>query len=254
LAITTDTIKEQLILLAELQQVDLDIAALEKKLAGVQDQLDGFELQLAIMQDQIEGHQNQLGALQKQYRQDESDGRSIDDTIAKTQAKLNSVKTNKEYQAMLKAVEDLEHKKSDLEDQMLGALDQIESAESKFVSLNADFDDLKQEVEAKKAEINQKADKQREELNRLQQEREATWNQLPQKLQAIYQRVSRQGRGIGVAAVTDALCQVCRVNIPSQLFIDLMRMHTMIQCPNCQRIMYPCTIWDNEPEHKVRSE
>jgi len=248
LAITTDTIKEQLILLAELQQVDLDIAVLEKKLAGVQDQLDGFALQLSTMQDQIEDHQSQLGELQKQYRQDESEVRSIDDTIAKTQAKLNSVKTNKEYQAMLKAIEDLEHKKSDLEDQMLGALEIIEATESKSLSLNADFDDLKQEVEEKKTEIYQKADEQREEMNGLQQHREVTWNQLPQKLQAIYQRVSRQGKGIGVAAVADALCQVCRVNIPSQLFIDVMRMKTMMQCPNCQRIMYPSTIWDNEPK------
>ena len=248
MAIASNTIKEHLILLAELQQVDIDIAALERKLAGVQGQLDGFELKLTTMQGQIEEHQNQIGELQKQYRQDESDVRSIYDTIAKTQAKLNSVKTNKEYQAMLKAIEDLEHKKGNLEDQMLGALERIESAESESTSLNADFDDLKQEIEERITEINQKADKQRGELNRLQQEREATWNQLSQKLQAVYQRVSQQGKGIGVAAVADALCQVCRVNIPSQLFIDVMRMNTIMQCPNCQRIMYPSTIWDKEPQ------
>lgn len=248
MAIATDTIKEHLILLAELQQVDIDMAALDRKLAGVQGQLDGFELQLTTIQDEIGVHQNQLAELQKQYRQDESEVRSIDDAIAKTQAKLNSVKTNKEYQAMLKAIEDLELKKGNLEDQMLGALDLIEVAESKSKSLNADFADLKQEVEERKAAINQKADKQRKEINGLQQERDTTWRQLPQKLQAVYQRVSQQGNGIGVAAVADALCQVCRVNIPSQLFIDVMRMKTMMQCPNCQRIMYPSTIWDNQPK------
>lgn len=248
MAIATDSIKEQLILLAELQQEDLDIAILQKKLAGVQDQLDAFALQLTTMQEQIEGHQHQLGEIQKQYRQNESEVRSIDDAIAKTQAKLNSVKTNKEYQAMLKAIDDLDHKKSDLEDQMLGALEIIESAELKSQSLNADFDDLKQEVEEKRTAINQKAEEQTEQMKRSQQHREGTWNQLPPKLQAIYQRVSEKGKGIGVAAVADALCQVCRVNIPSQLFIEVMRMKKMIQCPNCQRIMYPSTIWDNEPK------
>ena len=155
---------------------------------------------------------------------------------------------------MLKAIEDLEHKKSDLEDHMLGALDEIESAESQSKSLNADFDDLSQEVTERKNEIHQDAVQQRAKLNRLQQERESTWNQLPQNLQAIYQRISRQRGGIGVAAVHSELCQVCRVNIPSQLFIDLMRMKTIMQCPNCQRIMYPSTIWDSVPEQKMRSE
>jgi predicted nucleic acid-binding Zn-ribbon protein len=254
LAITNGTIKEQLILLAELQQVDLGIVTLEKKLAGVQSRIDELEQQLIDMQQQLDEHQARLGELQKQYRSNESEVRSIEDTIAKTQAKLSSVKTNKEYQAMLKAVEDLEHKKSDLEDQMLAALDEIEAAETSSNVLNADFDDLKQEVDQSIAQINQKAEKQRTELNGLQQERASTWDRLPRNLQTVYQRVSKQGGGIGIEAVADEICQVCRVNIPSQLFIDLLRMKTMIQCPNCQRIMYPSTIWENEPEQNMRSE
>jgi len=254
LAITNGTVKEQLIQMAELQQVDLDITALQKKLAGVQHKIDELEQQLATMQQEHDAHQAQLGELQKQYRNDESEVRSIEEAIVKTQAKLSSVKTNKEYQAMLKAIEDLEHKKSDLEDRMLEALDEIESAETRSKVLNADFDDLKQEVDEKKAQINQKAEKRQVELNRLQQERASGWDHLPPKLQAVYQRVCRQGGGVGVAAVAGEICQACRVNIPSQLFIDVLRMHTMIQCPNCQRIMYPSTIWDNESEQKVRSE
>jgi hypothetical protein len=192
-----------------------------------------------------------LDDLKKQYRRDEAEVRGIEDTIAKTQAKLNAVKTNKEYQAMLKAVDDLKLKSSNLEDHMLASLEQIETAEDQKRSLLADRDDLKGEIEEKRAQITSHAEMQREKIGGLLQEREGIWHQLPPKWQALFNRAVHQGKGIGVAAVIEAVCQACRVNLPPQLYIDLMRMHTMLLCPNCQRIIYPSTIWDREEKRKT---
>ena len=236
--------------MAELQQVDLDIAGLEKELAGVHSRLSGFDDQLSAMTAQVEQSCKTLDDLKKLYRNDESEIRGFEDTIAKTQAKLNSVKTNKEYQAMLKAIDDLKLKSSNLEDTMLAALEQIEIAEAQKVSLHADLDDLGSDIEEQKAQITKKAEEQKGKIRRQQQEREMIWSQLPPKWQTLYQRAVQQGKGIGAAAVIEAVCQVCRVNLPPQLFIDLMRMNSIILCPNCQRIMYPNTVWDNEKKNK----
>ena len=55
-----------------------------------------------------------------------------------------------------------------------------------------------------------------------------------------------QGHGIAVAAVVDGVCQVCRINIPPQAYIELMRLDAMSLCPNCQRIIYPKPVIEGE--------
>jgi hypothetical protein len=58
--------------------------------------------------------------------------------------------------------------------------------------------------------------------------------------------VKHQNAGIAVAGVMDAVCQVCRMNIPPQLFIELMRMQNILMCPHCQRIIYPQNLMAEE--------
>ena len=261
MGIKSESVREELILLAELQQVDVDISAIERELAKVQHHLDKFDNDLSAMAAQVEENATELDALKKQYRNDESEVRSIEDTIKKTQAKLNSVKTNKEYQAMLKSIDDLNAKNSNLQDNILGSLDLIEAAEKKSTSLLADQKDLKEEIEEKKSAVLLAAEEQKEKIGRLQTERQGIWEQLPPKWQNVYGRALKQGKGLGVTVVNQAVCQACRVNLPPQLFIDLMRLKSMILCPNCQRIMYPATIWDvqeksvkKQEQKEVRSE
>jgi len=50
-------------------------------------------------------------------------------SVDKTTVKLRSVKTNKEYQALLKEIEDQKAKNSKIEDQMLECLDRLDEVE-----------------------------------------------------------------------------------------------------------------------------
>ncbi|HFB84009.1 MAG TPA: hypothetical protein ENJ72_04385, partial [Thermodesulfatator sp.] len=39
-------------------------------------------------------------------------------------------------------------------------------------------------------------------------------------------------------AVNDAICEGCHMNIPPQLYNELMRDNRLMECPLCQRIIY----------------
>ena len=53
------------------------------------------------------------------------------DTLKKTKDRLLEVKTNKEYQAMLKEIETIENKNSEIEDEIISGLDRDRSYESR---------------------------------------------------------------------------------------------------------------------------
>jgi predicted nucleic acid-binding Zn-ribbon protein len=102
--------KQQIAALAELQQIELEMSKIGAKLGSVNqrfEELDGKQLNLKQVIDQQE---STIKEMNRQYRAYESDAQANLDRIRKSEAKLSSVKTNKEYQSSLKEIDDLKEK------------------------------------------------------------------------------------------------------------------------------------------------
>jgi predicted nucleic acid-binding Zn-ribbon protein len=237
-------LKEQLRILVAMQKVEVAISDSEKELAGIEERVNVLNAELSEYQDRVTQHEQNLDDLRKQYRSDEDEVQMIETQVVKSKEKLGAVKTNKEYQSMLKEIDELKIKSSNLEDKMLEYLDQIESLEKDLIETNADLADVTSEVHQKQDEIRKNADQQRIELASLEQRRNDIWETIDAKLRSVYGNVKRQGQGIAMAQIIDGVCQVCRMNIPPQLFNDLLRMDSIRMCPHCQRIMYPKVVMD----------
>lgn len=237
--VMVNSTKDELAILVTLQRCEEKINRLEADLAKVDTRILALDDQLATYEKQVADQKQRLEDLGAAYRSGESEVKIVESQVEKSQEKLRAVKTNKEYQSTLKEIDDLKKKASALEDTMLVHLDEIEAAESELGRANADLDDVRVDVSSQRKEISVQAEEQKRVLTGIQQEREAIMARMPQALIDKYSKVKHQGRGVAVAAVTDAVCQVCRMNIPPQLFNELQRMDTMRMCPNCQRIIYP---------------
>lgn len=240
--------KEHVKTLVILQKKEMEIRHLEADLAGIDQRIDALSEELRSYQQGVTEQEEKLAALKKNYRSNEDEVQMVEVQIGKSKEKLNAVKTNKEYQSMLKEIDELSEKSSGIEDQMLADLDRIESDENELTERKADLADAQKEIEQKQDEIRQKAEQQKAELDTLQDERNAVWSTIDEKMQQIYEKVKRQSNGIAVAAIVDGICQVCRINIPPQLFNELLRMDEMRMCPNCQRIMYPKILMEEQQE------
>ena len=240
------SIKEQLETLVALQSTETEIRLIERDLAGTEVRIETLNTEVQEYEDRFSESQALLDALRKQYRSDENEIKMIDQQIGKSEEKLRSVKTNKEYQSMLKEIDELKLKSSNMEDRMLESLDRIEIIEKETSVKKSDLADVKVEVADKQADILKTAETQRQSLARLKADRDATLEAVPPKLKALYAKVQQQGNGVAVAAIVDAVCQVCRMNIPPQLYNELQRFDEIRMCPNCQRIIYPKALLGND--------
>jgi len=240
------SIKEQLETLVALQQAEIEIRRIELDLAGIDGRIETLSDEVKVYENRVTEYQAALTDLKQQYRSDENEIKVIDSQITKSKEKLRAVKTNKEYQSILKEIDDLKHKSSTIEDRMLEHLERIEAAESEMLTQKADFADVSAEVAAKQEEIRKTATGHRQVLAEMQQERNSIWKKVSPKVQTLYAKVKHQGSGIAVAGITDAVCQVCRMNIPPQQYNELLRMDTLRMCPNCQRIIYPKVLLEED--------
>lgn len=239
------SVKEILKDMVVLQQFEDEIGLIEKELADVDDRINALNSQLTEYEDKVAQNQQALDGMKKQYRSDESEVQMVESQVVKSQEKLSAVKTNKEYQSTLKEIDDLKQKTSQIEDRMLDILDQIDYTERQSREDHADLAEVKIQVEEKQSAIQEQSKQQKQVLERRRQERDEVLDRLSPDIKERYIRVKHQGRGIAIAAIIDAVCQVCRVNIPPQLFNELMRMDSIHMCPNCQRIIYPKAALEN---------
>jgi predicted nucleic acid-binding Zn-ribbon protein len=58
------------------------------------------------------------------------------------------------------------------------------------------------------------------------------------KVLAIYDLVARRRNGIGVAEARNGICTICHVRLRPQVFNNILRNDSIIQCDSCQRILY----------------
>ena len=159
--------------------------------------------------------------------------------IEKSQEKLRSVKTNKEYQSSLKEIDDIKSANSLLEDEMLEFLEKIESAEDALNDRKQHYTEIVDESNQEKAFIQREADQRQEKLVALDASHASTVTELGAGLLDIFNRVkAKQADGVGIVAVQDAVCQGCNMNIPPQVYNELQRCDSLKYCPYCDRIIY----------------
>jgi predicted nucleic acid-binding Zn-ribbon protein len=226
--------KDQIDALVKVQQIEIDSKNLKIKLANVDQRLEALDFKQIIDEQQAV-----IEELNHEYRSYESDVRLNLDKIKKSEAKLSSVKTNKEYQSSLKEIEDLKAKNSTLEDHMIEILERIEAAENTFQTKMTAYSELQTHVNSEKERIHQETEEAKRQIENLTAEWKLISAGIDADLLETYNQVkSTQSNAVGIIAVIDAVCQGCHMNIPPQLYNELQRGDNLTKCPLCQRLIY----------------
>jgi len=230
--------REQIAILVKLQTIDSDIKEIEKRLGKVAGKKAILDLELEEFESTIKEKMSVREEYQKRYRSLESDANMNLPKITKSKEKLTSVKTNKEYQALLKEIEDLKNANSKLEDQMLEILEQSDDAESQLSEKKQAFAAAKNRVAGEKAGIAEAAEEDRSRLAGLQADFQTVLETVNPDILKAFRSVRRRIGNPAIAEVENSVCAGCHMNIPPQMYIELQRFESLMYCPQCQRIIY----------------
>jgi predicted nucleic acid-binding Zn-ribbon protein len=230
--------REKIQSLVALQAIEADIRRVQARLAETPAKLAAIAGELEAFEATLTEEDGQLQALQKAYREQEREAQVVLAQIRKSKERLATVKTNKEYQSILKEIDDLGRKNSLIEDDMLAFLDRIEGAEAAAEQKRDQVQALRQSTARQRAEIERENQELAVHLAELEQAgREAAQAVDPVLLES-FRRVQDQVKQGAVAPVIDAVCQGCHLNIPWQLFNELHRFEELSFCPHCRRIIF----------------
>ena len=234
----SNSIKTQANILIKLQTIDNEKRSLQSTLDSVNSRIESIERPLKEHEQTWQRKKEKLEDLRKIYRDREREVQTHRHQIEKSGEKARSVKTNKEYQSILKEIDELKTKISNIEDEMLENIEQVESIEIEVANEKNELTLIQSDIRQKIRAIEDETVVTQEKLNILLKNRKAVIEGLSPVVLDYFEKVRAKVGLLTVAAAKDAVCQGCHVNIPPQLYNELQRYEQLVQCPNCQRIIY----------------
>ena len=181
-------------------------------------------------------------------REDSADLRHLEGDLAMIETKrkkykeqLDTVKTNKEYQAMQKEISVAEEEVSTQETRLLERMEEadvlaaeLKAAERELKAEQAEVDDARTRLDAER----QAAER---ELAKATGERTAVTARISPEALGVFEHVARYRKGQALSEARDGTCTQCHVRLRPQVFNDVRRNDTLIQCESCSRILYYVT-------------
>ncbi len=230
--------EEQTRRLVEIQQADLRLAEIHKMRHQLPQEMERLAAQLKAEKDRLEEARAGLEGMKLKRRQLERDLEAGGEKVRKAQARLFEVKTNKEYQALLKEIEMAKEANGVLEEQILLLMEQMDEGAKRLKELEEQVAQAERSILVRQEKIQHRLASLDSEEAKAQEERERAAASMDRACMGVYERVARSHGGIGVARVDGGTCQGCFVSIPPQLYNQILKGGSPVQCPFCQRFLY----------------
>jgi predicted nucleic acid-binding Zn-ribbon protein len=224
--------------LIQLQELDLTADRQRRRITDIPLLRAALDARLAERIATVDAVKGRIAAGQAARREIEKDLAAVQTRLNRFKNQLMEVKTNKEYQAMQKEMSVAEREISDLETRMLERMEEsdgltleLKSAEVALKAEQAEIASQRQQLEAEKTATEAA-------LQQTTSARQALAGQIPGATLALFERAAQGRKGVAMAEARDGLCTVCHVRLRPQIYNDVRRNDSIIQCESCSRILY----------------
>lgn len=224
--------------LIQIQETDSEIIRINSALALVEGRIEDLNNKLQSFTASISVKKNDADVIKKKLKDYELEILECQKRIDRGQSHAKNITTNKEYQAVLREVDDAKKRKTMLEDRQLELMESLEKIESELGDLQNDYVQLESFIETQKQEIYSSSVSERNELEQLSITRKTASDSVEPALLSRYDRILKLVGMRAVASVERSICGGCHMNIPPQMFIELQRCNEIMYCPRCHRIIY----------------
>lgn len=221
----------------ELQKIDTDIQNLEQQKEKLPSELGPFRQNWEEVKQGLDEMKKIFETMQVERKAKEGELASNGETIKKYNIQLYSLKSNKEYTAMLKEIEGFKQKNKKLEDEILELMEKTEqyslAMKEKGKTLIVQEGAFKEE----ESRINKEVVEVESQLVSRRDARNKQKNKISPELYQKYEKIRRGKAGLGIVAIVDNSCGGCHINLPPQI-VNEVKMRKVVFCGSCARLLY----------------
>jgi predicted nucleic acid-binding Zn-ribbon protein len=231
--------------LIALRDIELQIADIRRQLAEKRQTVTRQAARLRAAEEALAQGQAQLKRAQMEADAADLDLKARDAAVTRLRDMLNTVRTNKEYAAVLSQLNNEKAERNRVENRALELLNEVENRR-KFL---AEQEQVVREESRRLTDLNAQLTQVQESfagrLAALQQEREKAASRLEPKTIELFNRISERYDGETMARVVQVhprraefICDGCHMSLAAERYNALKTRDEVITCDSCGRILY----------------
>jgi uncharacterized protein len=220
------------------QDRDRRIAQLKAESARIPAEITAAEQRVQTEAARFENAKNELKHIETERKKLEIDAESKRAQILKYRTQLNLIKSNTEYQALLKEISKSEEDIRQIEDVELDIMERLEKLQPALREEQSQLKDVTAKGEAERADLQKRIKLIEEELHQLHAERTQLAAAVDPDLLSRYDRLLRSKGDAAIVPIKHGNCGGCHLNIPPQVVHNAKDGSELTSCSNCGRILY----------------
>ena len=225
--------------LYDLQELDWDIAAHEESLEDVKSRL-ADDSALVSTRERLQGLEAQLEERAPPRRQLESAVQQLGERLQATEARQydGSVTNPRELSALQEELNSILVQRGVEEEKLLELMVEVDELQSARDSARDELGRLEAERTVGVPDLVKQEELLTGEMEALRRARGEMTPQIPPAGLSVYESLRKTRKGYAVAKVERAMCQGCRLALPTMELQRARISQGLVQCSSCARILY----------------
>ncbi|UCG61183.1 MAG: hypothetical protein JSV52_12770 [Candidatus Zixiibacteriota bacterium] len=234
--------QNQLGLLLKLQLIDYDIGELERSKEYLPDMMENLSREIEEAQTRYDTAVSDLEAARVKQNSLEVDVKGLEANLAKFQQQMMSIKTNKEYDALVAEIDAVKENISNKETELLETIELVSTLEKNIVEFKEKLEQINENNTRQLEILQEKIDSIGDTTGAKKDERQRITSSIPRNIMSVYERVRKGKGGSAVVAVKRRACGACYKALTPKKIQDIRKAEAILTCDNCGRMLY----WNGE--------
>ena len=226
---------------------------LDQQIRGLRSRVDAAARRLAAQQAKLDQYQRQQSELHDQLQQAKavaanlaSDALASEQRIEKVRQTMATVRSNKEYSALLVEVNTLKVEQEKVQEKEIEQMTRVEELEARHLEVSDKAVEQNKLVELAQKEVDEGEAEIAGQLDELVKERDAAAEPIDPETLALYRKLNDATEGEALAEIEEQdrrrmeyTCGACFMSLPIQVVNATLTTHDKpVVCSSCQRILY----------------
>ena len=245
---------EQIRQLVALQRVDDAIHSAKNALDSAPLERDALQQKFAAVDAQRARVLEKIAHLKEQEKRLAAEIEEETARLRKSKNKLMQVSNTREYQAMAREMDNLEKRNNTREEERAALAEERQAQDNALAEINAAWTKAEAELSAFASNMESRLAEGQATLDGLMRKRSGVGSEVPRPVLERYEFIRRRLDHPVIVSVKEGICAGCRIAIPPQSFIELQSGQKILNCPNCQRLIYWCEHFEDDSGYGRQSE
>lgn len=227
-------------LLLKLQTIDYDIGELERSKEYLPDMIDNLNHEMHEAAETLETTRTGLTEAQVKQKSLELDIQTKEADLQKYQQQMMSIKTNKEYDALVAEIDQIKEVISVSETELLETIEIASTLGAQISELEEKAQQSKETNTKQLVALQEKIDSIGDTMAKIEKGRNTLMKSIPRRTLSVYERVRKGRGGQAVVPVRKKACGNCFKALTPKKIQEVKRADVVYTCDNCGSIFY----WD----------